>query len=64
MLKITWLRQDLVHRFSELLESWGISSRQILVGRTDRVETTLEIMNRSTVKGQNVMMFTGADIVI
>ena len=54
-------------RFSELCENRRVSSHQMLTGRTDRLETALEIMNdhaRQKHKGADVIMFTSTDIAI
>ena len=48
-----------LQRFSELRENEGVSSHQILTGRTDMSENRIrEIMNQQTRQGRNTMMFT------
>ena len=44
-------KRKALQRFSELYENGGVSSHQILKGRTDRAETAHETMNQPTRKG-------------
>ena len=39
------LRSPEIQRFSELCENRRVSSHHMLIGRTDRSETALEIVN-------------------